>query len=353
LRAAAREAAGDDEGAVADLLKIGKDSRSVDFVFEALSRIVARSASPAADAYAIGLVDVLTSASREEQAQAALARLLERSPDHAGALERAAALAAHGGVWDRAAETYGRLVPIITKQEPVDPSHVVKIGLALLDACERAGCPGAARAPLESVLRVQPDSAHLAAQSAETRLTWARLLAKVGRATEALEVVAQDRGKRAPNIGAVYLEIGRAYFAKDELVEAFNALKAGYAIDPRYVELALMLGLLAIDLGDVETAERVLLSVAMSTTRSAGSSGGATAHDKLKAFYHLAAMADAKGEVAKANRWASAAVREDPTDEGARALLDKVSARARPAGTRVPVGPGSARAGGQTYRRAQ
>jgi tetratricopeptide (TPR) repeat protein len=344
LRAGAREAAGDDEGAAADLVKVGNDSGSVDLVVEMLSRIVERSASPAASAYAIGLVDVLSGASREEQAQAVLARLLERNPDHAGALERTASLAADRGAWDRAADAYARLVPIVAREEPPDAGRLVKIGLALVDACERAGRPGAARAPLESVLRVDPESAYLAGQSVATRLAWARLLARVGHAREALEVVGQNRGKRAPDIGAVYLEIGKAYFAKDELIEAFNALKAGYAVDPRCADLAMMLGLLAIDLGDGETAERVLLSVAMATTRSAGSSAGASASDKRKAFYHLAAMADARGEVAKANRWAFAAVREDPTDEGARALLDKVSARARPVSTRTPVGPPSARA---------
>lgn len=335
LRAAAHEAAGDDEGAVADLLRIGKDSASVDLVIGTLSKIVERSVSPAADAYAIGLVDVLTGASREEQAQAALVRLLARNPNHVGALERTAALAAGRGIWERAADAYARLAAIVAKQEPVDRGHLATIGLALVDACERAGRPGAGDAALESVLRVQQqESGYLAGQTVATRLAWARLLAKVGRAREALEIVAQDRGKRPPGLGAVYLEIGKAYFVKDDLVEAFDALKAGYAIDPRCAELALMLGLLAVDLGDDETAERVLLSVTISTTRNGGSGGGVVAHDKARAFYHLATMADAKGEVVKASRWAAAAVREDPTHAGAHALSDKVGARAR-AGNRA------------------
>jgi hypothetical protein len=57
--------------------------------------------------------------------------------------------------------------------------------------------------------------------------------------------------------------------------------------------------------------------------------------DKVRAFYQLAAMADAKGEVAKAHRWATAAAREDPTHAGARALLDKARARARPLGAQA------------------
>jgi tetratricopeptide (TPR) repeat protein len=224
-------------------------------------------------------------------------------------------------------------------QPPADPGHLAEVGLALADACERAGRPRAARVPLESVLRIQPESAHLAGQSVEAGLAWSRLLAKVGRASEALpvldNVIARNRGKRLPDLGAVYLEIGKAYLATDDLVEAFNVLKAGFAVDPRCTELALVFGLLASDLDDDKTAERVLVTVAMATTRDKVSNGSPVAAHKVRALYELAAMADAQGEVTKAQRWATAAAREDPTHAGARALLDKVSTRARPVGRQM------------------
>jgi tetratricopeptide (TPR) repeat protein len=339
LRAAAREGAGDDEGAVADLLSIGKDAASVDLVIETLSRIVQRNASPATDTYAIALSDLLLGAARLEQAQGTLDRLLARNPRHADALERTAALAARRGLWDRAADAYGRLLPVVVAQRPADPGHLAEVGLALADAYERAGRPGAARVHLESVLRMQPESAHLADLSVEAGIAWSRLLAKVGRAREALpvlvDVVARNRGKRLPELGAFYLEIGKAYLATDDLVEAFNVLKTGFAVDPRCTELALVLGLLASDLDDDKTAERALLAVAMPTTRDKISNGSAVAAHKVRALYQLAAMADAKGEVTKAHRWATAAAREDPTHTGARALLDKVGTRARPVGRQM------------------
>jgi tetratricopeptide (TPR) repeat protein len=398
LRAAVREAAGDDEGAVSDLLRIGTDTRSVDLVIELLARIVERSVSPAADAYAVGLVDVMTGAGRVEQARGVLDRLLGRNPQHAGALERMAALAAGQGAWDRAADAYGRLLQVMVESDPTDPSHLTEIGLAFADASERAGRAGAAREPLESILRILPESAQLAGrlehiceitgdherllrsiaaraettadrsqkaalllraanlliervgtparalpflerarsvcpESIEAGLAWARVQAALGRASEVVpvlrEVVAQNRGKRLPGLGAVYLEIGKAHLASDDLVEAFDALKGGFAVDPRFTELALLLGLLAIDLDDDKTAERALLTVASATTRNAtGSSDSTVAADRVKAIYHLAAMADARGEAAKALRWASTAVREDPTHSGARALLEKLGTRA-------------------------
>jgi tetratricopeptide (TPR) repeat protein len=221
-------------------------------------------------------------------------------------------------------------------ERTADPGHLAEVGLALADACERAGRPGAARVPLESVLRIQPESANLAGESVEAGLAWSRLLAKVGRASEALrmlvDVIARNRGKRLPELGAVYLEIGKAYLATDDLVEAFNVLKTGFAVDPRCTELALVLGLLAADLDDDKTAERSLVSVAMANARDKGSNGGTLAAHKVRALYQLAAMADAKGEVTKAHRWATAAAREDPTHAGARALLDMGGTRARPVG---------------------
>jgi tetratricopeptide (TPR) repeat protein len=339
LRASARDSAGDHEGAVADLLTIGKDAGSVDLVIEMLSRFLERCASPAADAYAIGLVDVLLGAARVEQAENAVDRLLARNPQHVSALEHKAALAARRGVWDQAADAYDRLLQIMVGKQPANPGHLGEVGLALADAYERAGRRGAARGPLERVLRFMPAGEKLAGQSVEASLAWPRLLAKAARASEALqvlgEVVARNRGKRLPPLGAVYFEIGKAYFAKDELVEAFNTLKAGFAVDPRCPELALMLCLLAIDLDDDKTAERALVTVSMAATRNGGSNGSAVAADKVTAFYEFAAMADAKGDVAKARRWASAVAREDPNHAGARALLDKVSSRARPVGAQM------------------
>jgi tetratricopeptide (TPR) repeat protein len=221
-------------------------------------------------------------------------------------------------------------------ERTADPGHLAEVGLALADACERAGRAGAARVPLESVLRMRPESANPAGEGVEAGLAWSRLLAKVGRASEALpmlvDVIARNRAKRLPELGAVYLEIGKAYLATDDLVEAFNVLKTGFVVDPRCTELALVLGLLAADLDDDKTAERALVSVAMANARDKVSNGGALAAHKVRALYQLAAMADAKGDVTKAHRWATAAAREDPTHAGARALLDKGGTRARPVG---------------------
>jgi tetratricopeptide (TPR) repeat protein len=360
LRAAVREATGDDEGAVSDFLRIG--------TAEARSR-----------------------------ARRALDRLLERDPHHGGALERLAALAAGQGEWGRAADAYVRLLPIVAGRAPPEPSRLSEIAVALADACERAGRAGDAREPLESVLRALPGSAPLALrlericevsgdherlvrllearaesttggaekaalllrashllvervgaparalpfierarsahpESIEAALAWSRAKVDLGQASEALtvllDVVARNRGKRVPALGRVYLEIGKAHLAVDDLEEAFDALKAGFAVDPRCSELAVLLGLLAVDLDDEKTAERALVAVAMPTSGKVASSDGSAVSHRVVAMLQLAAMAEAKGEASKAHRWAAAAAREDPGHAGARALLDRLGTRA-------------------------
>ena len=50
----------------------------------------------------------------------------------------------------------------------------------------------------------------------------------------------------------------------------------------------------------------------------------------MTAFYHLAAMAHGKGDLAKARRWVTKAVAEDPAHAAARSLLktlDELGAR--------------------------
>jgi len=186
---------------------------------------------------------------------------------------------------------------------------------------ERAGDPSAALPWVELARTAQPESL-------EAVLLLARLQKASGRTREALgaleDAARRTRGKRSPALASVYLEMGKAHLAGDDLVEAFDALKAGFAIDWHSGELALLLGLVAVDVGDDKIAERALLAVAMAAARKEGSTAGATAPEKVTAYYHLALLAHAQGDVVKARRWAARATSEDPSHAGARAFLANV-----------------------------
>ena len=69
---------------------------------------------------------------------------------------------------------------------------------------------------------------------------------------------ARARGKRTPLLARLHLEAARAHLAIDEIVEAFDSLKAGFSLDWRNAEIAMLLGLVAIDLDDEKLAERAL-----------------------------------------------------------------------------------------------
>lgn len=363
MRAGARERAGDDAGAASDLLGIvDRDGPQLEAALAMLERIARRCAPADAGAVVIGLVDMLVRAGRSEQARGELETLLARHPLHLGALERLASLSAAEGAWDRAAEVYGRLVCACDDPESsADGALRSRVVSELVAACERVGHPADAREALAiaqrallastdvplllRAARVQlercgdPASAlplierarALHPESVEATLAWADLPAAAGRSHDVLaalqEVAQRNRGKRSPSLAGVHLAIGKAHLATDDLVEALDALKAAFAIDWHRGEIALLLGLVALDLGDDNIAERALLAVAMAAPRKPGSSAGAAPAEKVVAYYQLATLARAHGDVVKARRWATKAVSDDPGNAGARALLEELDAR--------------------------
>jgi tetratricopeptide (TPR) repeat protein len=152
----------------------------------------------------------------------------------------------------------------------------------------------------------------------------------------------RQRVKRGGQLGPLYLALGRAHLAVDELAEAQDALKSGFATDPRNAELAMLLGLVSSDLGDERTAERALLAVVTLSARKdrSGSDvleeGGSS--QSAAALFQLARMAHDRGDRAKARRWVDTAVREDPGHDAARALLERIDGEATGASRENPLG---------------
>jgi len=383
MAARARERIGDDTGAAAALLHLVDPDRPQLEIALAMLEGIARRAAPAeVDDVVVGLADLLARAGQLVQARQELDALLTRRPSHVGALERLASLAAAQGSWEQAAEILGRLVSACDVPPDLPHGAPERARLAgfvarLVDACERVepcaavhaslavarpvllgstdaplllraarlhldGCgePSVALPLIERARAMQPESV-------EATLAWAQLKSAAGGAGEALaalqEIAHRNGGKRTPALAAVYLAIGRAHLAADELVEALDALKAAFAIDWRCVELALLLGLVALDLGDEKTAERSLLAVAMAPTRAEGATAGVTPAERAAAFYHLAGMARRQGDLGKARRWATKAATDDPGHTDARSLVAELDALAAPAAGGVGAAGATAR----------
>jgi thioredoxin-like negative regulator of GroEL len=152
--------------------------------------------------------------------------------------------------------------------------------------------------PLE-VLPLVEQARASAPESVEVALVWARAHVALGRTREALQALgdAVDRCRSSrPLLAAVHLQIAKAHLADDDLPEALEALKAGFATDWRTGEIAMLLGLVAMDLDDDKTAERALIAVTTMPQRKDAQDAAA----KAIAFEHLAAIATARGDTAKA-----------------------------------------------------
>jgi tetratricopeptide (TPR) repeat protein len=328
------------------------------------------------------MAEILTRLNRPKEALAALERLRARNPSHRDALRKIALAASAAEDWGVAADAYHDLMALLGGLEP--EKEALGLAASLVDAFQRAGRSAEARGPLGRVIDAyasSPSAEPELERLCEAAGDWGRLtellvqrakrqtsaepkaallvqaarmrLEKGGDAAGAVSVIEQARaiapgstdalllwsraqvalrrpdvalaGLRevigrgrlpAPVLASLQLEMARAHLSVDGLVEAWNALKAAFVADARHGEIALLLGLLSLDLEDEKTAERALTAVSKMTSR-------VEPVQKGLALFHLARMAHAKGDVAKARLLATKALENDPAQQGVKRLLGK------------------------------
>jgi hypothetical protein len=91
-----------------------------------------------------------------------------------------------------------------------------------------------------------------------------------------------------------------------------ECLKTGFGISVLHPELAMLLGLVAMDLGENATAERALLAVVTFASRSGRADTSSSEH-RSAAYAHLATIAKWRGDLTKARHWSTkAALRPAP-----------------------------------------
>jgi tetratricopeptide (TPR) repeat protein len=409
LRAALREASGDPDGALSDLeVASASDAGCLDALVALHGRLDSQSVAPIAAAHTVQLVDLLIGANRAADARREVDRLLTRNPNYAGALERLASLSAAAKEWDLAIEAYRKLFAIAEKG---DVEQVARIVPAMAETCELAERPGDARETIERALTLLPDDAELLkwlgrvyelsgewallvklwtsraqkedrpaaraelfvraasalfenggersdalrladmARAADPEnmgaaLLWAQVKLANGCAPEALAVLRhaseRNHGKRSPFGARISLETAKAHLALDELPEALEHLKAAFAAESRNTAIALLLGLVAVDLDDERTAERAMLAVTGTASRTVEER---RAH--ACAFFHLALLARAKNDSARARRLAGKALALQPDHADASILVEQLGSAAgatlaaQPAAPRAAVSPRS------------
>jgi hypothetical protein len=270
---------------------------------------------------AVGTADASERAGQLDLARDALGRaidVLSQGPDMASELERLC----------RVTKDWGRLAAVFVARADAQEGPAAKADLLLragrvmLDECHD---PAAALTLLDRCRAIAPENL-------DALVLWARAQVATGQPHAALralyDVAERNRGKRSPALANVYLEIGKAHLAGDELVEALDALDFGFAVDWRVGDLAMLLGLVALDLGEDKVAVRAFSAVTTLPPRKEPAGGGADAATKAVAFYHLASIAMAQGDLTRARRLVSKAVGGDPAHGPARALYDTLNAGA-------------------------
>jgi hypothetical protein len=217
------------------------------------------------------------------------------------------------GAWSRLAEV---LEAEASRREDVAEKvrFLLQAATTLVDHC----------ADPSNALRVVLMVRSLQPESFDAAIVFAKASVALGQTEEAIRVLREAaywaRGQRSV-MAAIYLEIGNAYLAIDDLLEAAEALREAFAADWRTGDVALLLGLLSIDINDEKTAERALTAV---TTLPVHDGNATEGFSKSTALYHLASMAYSRGDLVKAKLLAGRAL--DVSDNAdARSLLRRLA----------------------------
>jgi tetratricopeptide (TPR) repeat protein len=192
---------------------------------------------------------------------------------------------------------------------------LIHAGRLLLDG---EGDPPRAVLVLEEAKRLRPEEL-------EGTLLLSDALAACNRRLEARallhEASMQHRGRRSARLAAILRRIARVDVAEGDLSSALASFAKAFENEPSNADLAMELGLFAIDVDDVEVAQRAFRAVTLMKPAPAGSTDGAPSSARALACFHLGNIAYAQGDRRKAKLMAEKAVQEDPSLDVARIFL--------------------------------
>jgi predicted Zn-dependent protease len=334
--------------------------------------------APAARPFELRLASVLPKTGDPAAARAILEGMLKENPQDRDALATLAWMDEEGERWEEAIETLKRLALVDTG------TGLVATALRMADACEKLGRIGDAREALERAR--QEDPAHEALRArlervyadmgayhelAEMSLEDARAaadlptkfanLVRAGayflqqgepeeaitpleeaknlrptdsecvlyladaytileRAADASELLTQavqaHKGRRSRDLAALYHRLARIAQMNGDANGIVSNLATALDMDSQHGAVASELAVVAMHYGNLELAMRALRAITMMKATAPMS--------KAQAYLHLAEIAHHQGDKKKAVLMAKRAYDEDPSLEGARAMLDSL-----------------------------
>jgi tetratricopeptide (TPR) repeat protein len=272
----------------------------------ALRRLMGLEEGAAAVETALALADACERAGRPGDARGALERARVALPHDRAVRERLERVYEHTGAWHELADLAlddARLSGDVAERF----SLLLRAGTLRL---ERAGDPAAALGALEEARALRPADPDCAGLLAD-----AYLLA--GRGEDALalleQLLAPQKGKRTKELAPIYWRLARvARYLGDAPLE-IRSLVHALECDAQNGQVTAEVALRAMELGELELANRALRSVTL--LRAPG------AMSKALAYQYLGEIARKQGDAKRALVLLKRAVTEDPSLEGARALI--------------------------------
>jgi tetratricopeptide (TPR) repeat protein len=162
-------------------------------------------------------------------------------------------------------------------------------------------------------------------QSAKAVVVASRALAARGERAPAIDALAKFASSRnwrkSKELACVFAEMAEIHLSEDELVEAFDSLREAHRLDKSDTNVCYLLGLVALDLDEVDVASAALRACVATRRAGSASPGGDEASQLSRAYYQLAVIEHAKGDDGAARRMVSRAMEESPSNVDARRLM--------------------------------
>jgi tetratricopeptide (TPR) repeat protein len=162
--------------------------------------------------------------------------------------------------------------------------------------------------------------------SAEAVLLSAKLALADGQRAQALGWLGgyaeSKQRRRGPGLASVLRLTADLHLQQDELSEALPLLLEAHQLDKTDLETALLLGLLAIDLDRLETANLALRAVI--AEREAGQRDAGRSPSVAQSYFQLARIEQHHGKKINAKRMAFRALEENPNLAPAQRLLSEL-----------------------------
>ncbi len=273
----------------------------------ALRRLVPLEEGEAIVGTAVRLADVCERAGRPGDARGALERARGTAPRDATVRERLERVYELTGAWQELADL--ALAGAGAGGDVAERfAALVRAGSILL---ERAGDGDAALALLGEAHALRPNDAQCVALLADAYTTTGQ-----GREAVALleQALAPYRGKRAREAAPLYVRLARAArYAGDEAGEV-RSLAQALDCDSQNPEVCADVALRAVELDQLELANRALRAITLLKTPGPMS--------RALAYQYMGELARRQGDPKRALMLLKRALTEDPTLEGARALIE-------------------------------